>query len=383
SHDPVMAAWISQVTLRLRREVTWCWHQRAQCVDPGNGTLPPVADPTAENLNLIRYEHEKQHFFVTDVTARYLTEEIDRLRPTRSRHRGRWGFVVQTLKLDEAAQFILALALASRMDAGLAPVYCTCMNDLSRPYPTLALAQRLWYDPLAIIDCADVGHLLYRYGLLSGPGESQSRINWLDPIEMPTLVSHALLHNNESLPRGLSMLGSEKLRALSREGTALAHGLAAGSLDRSQIVPLVGLKGTEFAAWASTLAQRVGRPVIRVADEYPLNCGSLSALATVCWMRGLDILLPEHWGRRTKREGPHHTAAHLDSAPVRWYVPIYCENQIADLDSCAVTPPLKIAPLSFEERVSAFHRGLPDLTDSLYGAVEECARRFRFQDRTI
>ncbi len=179
------------------------------------------------------------------------------------------------------------------------------------------------------------------------------------------------------------MLGSDRARVLSREGTALAHGLIAGSPDKPQVVPLVGLKGTEFAAWASTLAHRIDRRVIRVADEYPLNRGSLSALATVCWMRGLDILLPEHWGNRARHDGPGHTISHLGSVPIRWYVPLYDENRIADLDSFTVTPPLKIAGLSFEERVSAFHRGLPDLPDRLYGAVEECARSFRFQDKTI
>ena len=62
------------------------------------------------------------------------------------------------------AHFILALALAQRVDAGLAPVFATCMNDLSRPYPTLALAQRLWDDPLAV--AATTVEPLLRAGLL-------------------------------------------------------------------------------------------------------------------------------------------------------------------------------------------------------------------------
>ena len=383
SDDPVVNAWVAQVTLRLRREIAWLWHQRAQRPDPNDGTLPPVVEAATENLNLIRWERQRQHFFITDVTARYLTDEIDSLRPTSPMNPGRWSFVVENLGLNEAAQFVLAVALASRMDAALAPLFATCMNDLSRPYPTLALAQRLWNDPLTVIECADSGHPLYRYGLLADPGEAGSCVDWLVPIEMPALVSRSLLHARGSLPDGLHELDSEGTRALSCEGRILADRLATQPPDRPQVVPMIGPRGTAFAAWASTLASRTGRPVVRVAQGYPLSQHNLRALATFCWIRGFDLLLPEDWSHDGTNQAPGQKRSSLNAAPIRWYVPLYDQGALRTMESFALTPPLRISGLSFGERVAAFHRGLPDLPADLDEAVEECARRFRFQEKTI
>jgi DNA polymerase III delta prime subunit len=257
------------------------------------------------------------------------------------------------------------------------------MNDLSRPYPTLGLAQRLWDDPVAVMDCADPGHLLYRYGLLSPPDEASPRIGWLQPIEMPALVSRALLGSGGPLPEGLSRLESEAARALNCEGRLLADRLAAQPPNGLQIVPMIGPRGTAFSAWASTLAVRTGRPVAQIADRYPLGRHNLRALTTFCWLCGLDLLLPEGWARDATSPVSGHEPPYPSGVPIRWYVPLCDPGAIRAIESLALTPPLRISGLSFDERVAAFHRGLPDLAADLHEAVDECARRFRFQEETI
>src|SRR5262249_32142562 len=147
--DPLVAFWLAQVNIRLRREVCWCWQQRGGRSDTGDGSLPPVVDSAMEVLEWVRFQEQKLRFFRSDPAARYLSETLAALeRPSADGSTpGTWAWMVRQLTLDDAAQFVLALALAYRLDAGLAPVCATCMNDLTRPFPTLALAQHLWESP--------------------------------------------------------------------------------------------------------------------------------------------------------------------------------------------------------------------------------------------
>jgi len=70
--DELARHWLRQVTLRLRREVLWMWHQRGQGTRGRRNALPPATDPTVEALDLARYWEDKQRFFAHDQTARYL-----------------------------------------------------------------------------------------------------------------------------------------------------------------------------------------------------------------------------------------------------------------------------------------------------------------------
>ena len=74
--------WMRQVTMRLRREVCWRWHECGLQPQDEAGSLPPFADKVAESLDLTRFWELKQKFFATDVTARYLTEQIGAAPPT-------------------------------------------------------------------------------------------------------------------------------------------------------------------------------------------------------------------------------------------------------------------------------------------------------------
>jgi len=75
--DPCLAWWLAQVTLRLRREVAWCWHQRGDGKPPIEGALPPFTDAAVESLDLLRYADDKRRFFATDVAARHLSERLE------------------------------------------------------------------------------------------------------------------------------------------------------------------------------------------------------------------------------------------------------------------------------------------------------------------
>lgn len=68
--------WMRQATVRLRREICWCWHERG--LQPVNDltVLPPFSDKVSTTLDMSRFWAEKQDFYRTDTTAHYLTEQL-------------------------------------------------------------------------------------------------------------------------------------------------------------------------------------------------------------------------------------------------------------------------------------------------------------------
>src|ERR1700710_2567798 len=69
--------WMRQATLKLRRGVAWLWSERGLPVPENSNALPPFADRASVSLDLSRFWGEKQSFYRTDVTAKYLTEQLE------------------------------------------------------------------------------------------------------------------------------------------------------------------------------------------------------------------------------------------------------------------------------------------------------------------
>lgn len=380
--DPSAAYWVAQVTLRLRREISWCWHQRTLQPDPANGKLPPPGDPAAENLDLTRYENQKKTFFAHDPAARYLTDEISSLKQHKD-HQSRWRMVGRELDFDRSAEFVMALGLAVRLDAGLAPVMSSCMNDLNRPFATLALAQRLWDEPLKIVDCGDPDHPLYRYGMLAGISNGCDGPVWQRPLDMPAMVARLMSDPEAQLPRGAQLIDLAEKRNLDRSGEILAARLGADLESGMQIVPLAGPPGSAFADWADALGRKLERQVVRVDDSVTIDRGDLAAMASVCWMLGLDVLLPEQWAADGQLQDKCALLEPAKSIPIRWYLPTHDQDQMKHLPVKFTTPALKIAKMGFFERVRKLKQELGGQALGLGTAVEECARRFRLQEQMI
>ncbi len=368
--DALAAWWLRQVTLRLRREVCWCRYQR-DGASAEDGRLPPLVDPAQENLDLQRHHADKQRFFDSDVTAAYLSEQL-RSVPKPAATGSRW------VGLSEAAQFLLALALAARLDAALGPVCAAAQNDPARPFPTLALAQRLWDDPLAVAFVAHAGQALFSHGLLNAGQATREGLDWLHPVEMPTLVAHALLEPAGALPEGLTPLLPSPGMPMAEEGTVTLRWLAAYPPRKLQIVPLSGSLGCDYGEVAAACGAAAGRPVARLADETPVDRATLLPLATAAWLRGMDLLLPEDWAEQGERwfDG-------LGALPLRCYLPVTDPAQTRGLPAHALAPMLPVPQLGFEERLAVLRDGLGLRAAALGPAVTEAARRFRFQKATI
>ncbi|MCP4463721.1 MAG: ATP-binding protein [Planctomycetaceae bacterium] len=378
--DPLAAYWFAQVGLRLRREVSWCWYQRMQQPEI-EGVLPPVTDAAAENLDLVRNASQKQQFFQDDLTGGFLSDQIELLNipePANSR----WAWVVDQLDLSRTEQFVLALGLAPKLDAGLAPIFATCLNDLSRPYPTLALAQRLWDNPLDVGACADSGHPLFRYGLLCNLHEETSAQTWHRSLEVPSIIAQQLIDPDSPLPYGFNLQQVEQERELDASSELLIARLRIDAM-RMQLVPLLGPRDVNYSDWAAIIGKRAGSSVVSVPDHMLRKTDQILAIACLCWMNGVDILLPDQWVKSENARECNQLLTTASELPLRWYLPLE-ESSIQNLfTESLLTPPLLIEGLDFPGRVQTFIRHLGVDARQQEIGIEECARRFRFQEKMI
>jgi hypothetical protein len=373
--DAHAAYWLSQVHLRLRREVSWCWHQRLGRTDPQDGSLPPLADACAENLDWVRFADQKQAFWITDPAGSYLSGCLQALTPP-TEHSA-WAALAEQLALSDAAQFVLALGLAQRLDAGLAPVFATCMNDLSRPFATLALAQRLWDEPTAIAACAGADQPLARHGLTRRAEPGGGVPDWQQPLEVPGLVATVLAGFADAASAGGMRTVPAERQAASAEIDMLAWRLAARPPQALEVVPLSGPTGADFAVCAAQLAAASQRPLLAAPDWLAANPDALAEYSTLAWLAGGDLLLPEgtlHGNRRLDAVLPACLAV-----PLRWFVPIQDRHELEPIPAAACLPQAEVPGLPYAERLALLLDGLGAAGERLRDTVEDCARRFRFQ----
>jgi vesicle-fusing ATPase len=343
-----------------------------------------LIDATTANLDLTRYDADKGRFYESDVAAKYLTEQLSGAAPEPSTRpvRGSWAWLVQELELEPSSQFVLALALAARLDSALGPVCSTCLNDASRPYPTLALAQRLWDEPNQIIAVADGGHPLFQHGLLTWSGDIAAGLEWHQPLDLHAWVAQTLLDPERALPNVLSEVQATPA-SLNEEQGILRHRLASTPLSAMQIVPLLGGKDADYAGMAHAFAEGLKYRLASIHQTAAPDRQTLTALAATAWLRGLDLLAPEAWSARHEHKNNDAWFAPVLSVPVRWYVPIADATACQSFPAFSVSPLCRLPPLTFDERRQVFRESLKGHAAGLEDTTSECARRFRFERRAI
>jgi hypothetical protein len=374
--DPEAGHWLAQVMLRLRREVSWCWHQRLGHPDPRDGTLPPVTDACAENLDWVRYLDQKRRFLAEDPAGRYLSACIDHLTPP-APSGGYWARLTAALALDEPAQFVVALACAQRLDAGLAPVFATCLNDLSRPYPTLALAQRLWDDPTTLAFSPALARGLRRLGLHRRGETHDGQPDWQRPLEIPSAVAAVLAGLRAPTGSGDLVPLARPLQPPQPALRPLASRLAASVPEDLAIVPLLGSPGADFAGCAAALTVAGERALLEAPRRLAVDADDLPECATLAWLAGADLLLPE--GMLAPGRRGAEALSRCVGLPLRCFLPCAERHELEALPPGALLPAVSVPSLGYPERLALLLDGLGAAGERLRETVEDCARRFRFQ----
>jgi hypothetical protein len=366
--DAIAQYWLGQVTLRLRREISWLWRERAIHGSSADA-LPPAVDQALAALDLARFDQEKRAFFAGDLTARHLSHHISASVPDQTGSgdvHGSFGWVVQELSLEPVECFVLAMALLPGVDSAAGPVIASCLNDVSRTAPTLALAHRLWDEPDEVLRCFDPAHALLRHGLISVPGGAGLR-DWQTPLAVPTLVARELLFPGDPLPAALDLVEPAAL-PLEFDPAALAR---VSGPSRLSIIPVIGAEGSPLAGVAAACSSCAGMPTVQPGVATPRE--QLGAVLTVAWLRGQTVYWPVSRLAGTTGHDGAAEALPLPGLPVTVFVGAAETSALRGLGP--TLPALVVASLTYAERLDHWQRAVP----SSEAVAPELARRFRYE----
>lgn len=370
--DELAASWLAEATFRLRREICWLWHQRGEPASLACHPLPPVVDSTNDSLDITRFADDKREFLATDVTARYLGRLIEAARESRRDVDGPWAAVRHRLNLDDAAQFVLALAVLARVDPASAAVIATCQGDAGKCLPTLALAHRLCDHPddLLLIDGA---HPLFGNGLLAAHGDADN-LGWHQAFEVTPLVANTFVRDDCSLPAGLRRVPDERVVATVSPTLAAAIDLLIASPRALQFVPVAGDTGTDFREWTAMLSAESGRMLVEVTQPTLPGRPRLAAIFAWCWLHDVDLLLPLA-NVSSDEHGRDRTA--WPEIPVRCFVPVHEAQAARQFPAHALAPVIALPATDFAMRCARLTRALGTHAPGLNTEIMEAARCFR------
>ena len=261
---PLATYWLRQVSLRLRREIAWRWHEQGGSPPANAGPLlPAMRDPIIDALDRGRYVDEQRRFFAEDPTGRYLSELLAAPAPLpeAQAERGSFAWVCEALDLTPIARFTLAFALHITWDSASRAVIAACSADPSADRPTLALLQRLWDEPREVLEVADPAHPLYTHGLITrGEGRSPG-LEWEEPIWSTLPVTRRLLAPELSPSPALVEVGEPEGPSLRARGLpALAEALRLPP-SGLQVLPVLAPAGEGMPLAARATAQ-AGRRLV-------------------------------------------------------------------------------------------------------------------------
>ena len=383
-HDALAQYWLGQVTLRLRREVSWLWRERGlQTASASASAVPPSVDRALAALDLIRYERDKRAFFADDVTARYLSERIEAAEPASStgvERRGSFGWVAGHLQLQPVERFVLAVALLPIVDSAAGQVIASCLNDPSRTSPTLALAQRLWDEPDELVRCFDPAHALLGHGLLSVGGDVAPH-DWQSPLVVPPLIASELLFGSDTLPAALEPITPVALpvdldaAAVARVSAAVTGGAEPRTREGMRIVPVIGAIGAPTAEVAAACAEHAGVRTVRPSAA--LKREQLAQALAAAWLRGHTVYVP---ASSLSTGSPHEAALEappLPGLPLTLFVGVHDRALLRGLG--LTLPAIVVPPLTYAERLAYWREAVPSAGDVL----PELARRFRYEHSAI
>jgi hypothetical protein len=391
--DPCANYWMRQATIRLRREICWCWHERGmQPGSAGAAVLPPFSDRLVHTLDQSRFWAEKQAFFLADPTARYLTDQLnsENRRGGERAAQGSFGWVVETLELDDASAFALALALAVAFDGSMGSVIAACLNDQLKSHPTLALVQKLWDEPEQIPRIADAFHPLFRVGLIQSCDASNHHdadTRWDSPFSVPALVADVLLFPETRLPQGLAPLSFAPDGDQLAEAARLASvRLSATSATMLNVIPVIGAKGSARRDVVGAIANANGKEVVEFQSQTSgLDDGHyLNAIATVCWLKDLYLFfVKEPAAPVTGDKRGERVPLPATTIPATLFLAVNDRSELAQLPASVLWPPVYVPAATYRERVQLWKKSLGPKSTDLDLTIAECARRFRFEKETI
>ncbi|MGH7901620.1 MAG: ATP-binding protein [Thermodesulfobacteriota bacterium] len=395
AEDAYANYWMRQVTIRLRREICWCWYERGTLPDASSSTLPPFVEKVPAILDMSRYWEEKIKFYHTDPTARYLSAQLEIEPPTLDEYakRGSFSWVVERLNLDDVSSFVLALGLSVSFDNAMGSVIASCQNDSSRIHPNLSLAQKLWDYPEQVMIMSDPAHPLFRYGLLQISIQNQQYcVDWETPIIVPPLVTNQLLFPNSHLPHSLTLIENlgENDQGLSENASIVTSRLISKSRSPKSEIRIIAIRGSRGSSYIETvkgIAAYTNKDVVEFTGDYDLleSTNYLNSILTLCWLRDLALFLKREYVSSlfSKKTNSDIRIFPLQSIPISIFLSITDRSQLANIPSNLLLPIVDVPSFSYQERVEYWKKTLGEGGNGLESVILECSRRFRYEKDAI
>jgi hypothetical protein len=373
--DPLAAYWLCQVTLRVRREIAWLWHQRGLLAgaELAPTPLPVMDDPTGDVLDRARFDAERGAFFSSDATARHLSTMIDAPAGPASgaAATGSFSDLVRRLELEPHHCLVLALALAQRIDSSIGTAFAACLNVANRSPATLALAQRLWARPQEIFRCLDASDRLARSGILA-----PVPVDWDSPLEVPAAIARQLLFQRSDDSSMVRIVAADIAAGRRIVDRSLVTGRlrSAARQSRLTVVAVSGMRDAPLEGAAAALAADLGLELVApVVDPPPAQ---IPTLLTLAWLKGAAVYLE---GARLAPDTP------LPDLPLLVLAGVEDAGSQRHVEALTCDPAVALRPLTHGERLAVWQAGLPAAQSDLRlaEALHDCARRFRSDSRAI
>jgi hypothetical protein len=352
--DPAASHWVAQAVLRLRRELAWVRHL-------GTG------DAAQGALDLLRHDRARAGFFATDPAAAWLGACLAELPPPPDT--GVFARLAREAGLAPAERFALGLALAARLDGALAPVFAAAQDDAARPWPTVALAQRLWDDPLAVLAAADATRPLIGLGLIAAEGD----LGLAAPLEAAGWLAR-LVAGAEPAAFGLRPLPA----APSDPGRAAIGRRLAARPARLEIVPLLGPAGAEPGPAVAGLAAQSGRPCLATEGE-----GQAAARLRVAWLAGADLMLSDTLADAEEAAALAPALRRASALPLRLFLRLATPDPIAALKGLDIGPVVALPATDPATRAALIAEGLGARARRMQAEIDETARDHRLEPAAI
>lgn len=238
----------------------------------------------------------------------------------------------------------------------------------------------------------DPAHPLFRYGLLQHSGQTlhnYSEIDWESPIAVPSVVANQLLFPDSSLPQSLIPVSMKNNQELVFTDTArlVAARLNSKIADKLCIVPVLGPRGSTSIETVRGIAKVAQRDVVEFNGEPSLleNNHYLNLLATVCWLRGVDLFLRKD-SVSVLASDKHHSDVcllPLQTIPITIFFSIHERSQLKTIPGNLLLPVVEVPGFSYHERMAHWKEAMGEKSRGLDSTISECSRRFRYEKETI
>ena len=265
----------------------------------------------------------------------------------RGRPAGRSRGSARELDLEPCERFLLALAMLPGFDSAAGAIVAACVNDPAAVHPTLALAQRLWDEPVELLTTAESGHRLERHGLLERAAARHGR---------------RLARRRSSRPRWSSGRCCSRLRARRRSSARSRDRTASGSRRTSP--PASRSCPSSGRAAPTTPRRRRTRARWRAAPSTRSPAGSRRSARRACSRRSRAragcAASTCSWSSTPPPRCSPPARCRLPSAALRLRLLLAVEGRggLAEVPPGLLAPAVHVPPLSYEARVALWRHEL-------------------------